>query len=1037
MTFSPHLLIRASAGSGKTHQLTSRFIGLLTSGEDPAGILAVTFTRRAAGEIMERVLLRMLSATGNPEALKQLQDSLVEAGFGRATSEQIEIALRGLVDQLHRCGVSTLDAFFARLAIAHTFECRLPPGWTILEKDQLEAVQAAAIQQILADGGQAKARILMHRLSRGKATSQVADQLEQIVSHGHDKYIEFPYSAWQNPQMSPTPDDARVQQVLDLFHSVTCPLTKAGTPKKNWQGALTRLGTWFDHPDGADALGLFKSGLALAVLNGESKFDRVEIPEDIFISVQLIIETARAHIASTILAQNIATRELLASYDRYRSIGLHTRGGVAFQDIPQALAVASVLASADTILYRLDASTRHLLLDEFQDTSLLQFAALRPLIEEVASDSDGGRTVFCVGDPKQAIYGWRGGRAEVLDLLQDFLKPGSDQTLDKSYRSSQEILDGVNTVFGNLPPEEWLATDRQAISNWCVNFHDHVSAAGGPGDAPGHIVLKVAQQHPDRDIAVCPYIDAIDEVERIIGISTECSIAILVRKNQNIARMVAALRERGIDASEEGGNPLVDSPAVGRLVALLELIEHPGDSTMRFAVAHSPLPQIARSIGGFPDGDWQDSQVARAISDTLRRRIHERGITEAIAPLAEGLAQICSPEDRVRIRQMMEQIHIRRFRGCRLEELIAHLRTHHLSSPSGSRVEVMTVHQAKGLGRDVVILPELAPDWFKVLPNLLEQRATTDPSGERWISRYISKLERQILGEPYLEMNRQARQSQLQEALSVLYVAMTRARRSLIMILPAKKPPEASAAHLLLHTLGEGQPVTPGATLYERGDAGCPALIPGEPETLSTEAQVPQLSIPSVGVVQTPSQHSATFSSEASFRARSIGTLVHFAFEQLEWAADLPPDIEELLSREYPRLSPFIEETVKLLAEAVQERGLRATLDRTETEQRLGKCDGDQLVLEREVPFCCNNGDDLLNGIIDRLVILERDGRPIAAEVIDFKTDQINQSSQQTAEKHADQMESYRLAVSKTWGIETDRIDCRVLLVKSGELVTL
>ena len=158
MTFSPHLLIRASAGSGKTHQLTSRFIGLLTSGEDPAGILAVTFTRRAAGEIMERVLLRMLTATVDPEALKQLQDSLVEAGFEPASSPQIEVALRGLVDQLHRCGVSTLDAFFARLAVAHTFECELPPGWTILEKDQLEAVQAAAIQQILSVDSPVEAR---------------------------------------------------------------------------------------------------------------------------------------------------------------------------------------------------------------------------------------------------------------------------------------------------------------------------------------------------------------------------------------------------------------------------------------------------------------------------------------------------------------------------------------------------------------------------------------------------------------------------------------------------------------------------------------------------------------------------------------------------------------------------------------------------------------------------------------------------------------------------------------------------------------
>ena len=96
MTFSDHLLIRASAGSGKTHQLTSRFIGLLVAGEEPSGILAVTFTRLAAGEILERILGRMLKATRNRSELQKLQDSLVEADFPSPSLEQVEDVLGDL-----------------------------------------------------------------------------------------------------------------------------------------------------------------------------------------------------------------------------------------------------------------------------------------------------------------------------------------------------------------------------------------------------------------------------------------------------------------------------------------------------------------------------------------------------------------------------------------------------------------------------------------------------------------------------------------------------------------------------------------------------------------------------------------------------------------------------------------------------------------------------------------------------------------------------------------------------------------------------
>ncbi|MDE0960005.1 MAG: UvrD-helicase domain-containing protein [Planctomycetota bacterium] len=1038
MTFSHHLLIRASAGSGKTHQLTSRFIGLLVMGEEPSGILAVTFTRLAAGEIMERVLHRMLAATRNAGALKELQVSLQEAGFPKPTGDQVEEALQRLLGQLHRCNVSTLDAFFSRLATAHTFECGFPPGWTILETEKLESIQAGAIQRLLSTGTEVEARLLMHRLSRGSASSQVADQLQAIVSRAHEKYLEFPPSAWINPHQSPAPSDREIQFVRQQFESIECPKTKGGTFRKAWKKSLDMIRIWFEEPATIDLLEMFKSGLAKKVLESETQFDRVEIPDELRVTVELLLHTVRSDISAVIRAQNIATGELLANYDHFRTIGLRAKGGVAYQDVPQALAIAGVLGSPGTILYRLDASTRHLLLDEFQDTSMMQFAALRPLIVEIASDAADGRSVFCVGDPKQAIYGWRGGRAEVLDLLEQYLAPGSNQCLDESYRSSQEILDAVNMVFSDLPLPSWLEEDRQAIGNWCENFHDHVTASGGPGDAPGHVALRVAREHPDRGSEVCPYIDAIEEVERVTEKSPQATIAILVRKNMNIAKMVAALRERGIDASEEGGNPLVDSPAVGRLVALLELVEHPGDSTMRFAVARSPLPEIARSLAGFPTGDWLDPAVAQQLSALLRKRIHELGIVDAIAPLAEGLAQICSPEDRTRIHQMMEQIHIRKPTTGRLDELIAHLRKHRLSVPSGSRVQVMTVHQAKGLGRDVVILPELAAGWFKVLPSLLERRASADSTDPPWISRYIKKLEQQILQQPYPEMNRQARRSQLQESLSVLYVAMTRAKRSLTMIIPATPPPQDSAAYLLWTTLGQSQPLVAGTTLFEKGDpASVARSVQGSGDAPSQETPIPQLVAASSSATRTPSQHAYWFPTEGSYRAQSLGTLAHLALEQIDWGVPKAKDLQAILKKEQPRLDRFANDTIELVDHCLGLDEVQQLFDPDATRLRLGFEEGDQLALEREVPFSCEVDNELLNGIIDRLVILERNSVAVAAEVIDFKTDRISSTAKEAVEKHREQLEYYRIAVSRTWAIDEQKIAMRILLVRSGEVVTL
>src|SRR5262245_16751699 len=105
----PHLRIRASAGSGKTHQLTNRYLALLAAGVDPESILATTFTRKAAGEILERVLGRLAEAAGDAQAADDLDQQIGAAARSRADFVAL---LRRMVQCLHRARIGTLDSFY-------------------------------------------------------------------------------------------------------------------------------------------------------------------------------------------------------------------------------------------------------------------------------------------------------------------------------------------------------------------------------------------------------------------------------------------------------------------------------------------------------------------------------------------------------------------------------------------------------------------------------------------------------------------------------------------------------------------------------------------------------------------------------------------------------------------------------------------------------------------------------------------------------------------------------------------------------------
>ena len=149
--------------------------------------------------------------------------------------------------------------------------------------------------------------------------------------------------------------------------------------------------------------------------------------------------------------QTEATRDLLQRFDTaYQHLKARERS-VRFEDVTRRLGEAALADRLEEVVYRLDGQVAHLLLDEFQDTSALQWRVLRPFAQRVVRGGEE-RSFFCVGNVKQAIYGWRGGVAEIFDALDDEFGGLPSRALNESFRSSPVVIDCVNKVFKRSLP---------------------------------------------------------------------------------------------------------------------------------------------------------------------------------------------------------------------------------------------------------------------------------------------------------------------------------------------------------------------------------------------------------------------------------------------------------------------------------------------------------------------------------------------------------------------------------------------------------
>lgn len=1090
----PHRLIRASAGSGKTYQLSNRYLSLLRDGADADRILATTFTRKAAGEILARVMSRLVEDQGSLS--RELADAFPPPdGQRQRNSRDMTDAL---VHKLDRLSISTLDSFFHRLASSFAMELSMPAGAALMDDGdplvqelRLDAIEAVLSEAGEADGSFAALLALLQRLNHDQAKRSTTDAILDIVSTLHSLYIEQPDAeAWAQPPLTTAGgllDDAALQRHLadlDRLEADTPTSKNSDKPDGRFSKVLNTLVQLIHRQDWQ---ALATHGFCEKITSDDPSYYGKPIPASWIATLSPLIDHARLVVLKQIQAGNIARHSLLERYHRHFAAMKRSRNVLTFSDVTTMLCRA--LPDREEIYYRLDGRIEHLLLDEFQDTSPAQWQVLRPLAEETAATFD--RSFFCVGDVKQAIYGWRGGCAQLFNqVIADLhLPPEAIQDLSVNWRSSQTVLDAVNRVFGSmssLPVMSSPSIFADTAATWTAGYEGH-RAAHKNAELPGHVCLLTSELEPEEDagdgrddaddtdasdqnVAVSAKAHDYFVARHIAQLATQHpnrSIGVLVRRRKTAALLIDLLRLQNVEASGEGGSAVTDDYMVNLILVAMDLADHPADSIAAFQLAHSPMAEV---LG-------LDEQSPAAVARTIRKQVMDEGYASVVAGWARAVRPLGDERNRRRLGQLIQlgESYEERVTGeasVRPSRMSQFVRSKRVEEASSDAIRVMTVHQSKGLEFDIVVLPELtAPLIGAVQQQSVCVLRDSETSPIRAVCPNPATNLR-ALNETLMLAHEQEQGRRLNDDLAVLYVAMTRARQALWMIVPPLSKTKSgwsstgytnnSYATLLRQALaGTHQDDFDDATLglenhvlYQHGprdwdtpresaqpqDASTPAAMHALPRQLRLKAAgrgrgrdvISPSGMESQGVL-----HGRDLLWHGGGPSRLRGSVIHAWFEQVGWLDEGEvPSVDDLhsIAMQLGATEEQVAEWAQTFEHALQQPQIQALLSRSGSEA--GQLD--QLHNELALAWVEKSGR-MVYGRADRVVVA---GGGAGATVIDFKTDDLGEPVDASrlasaVERYRPQLAMYIEAVAKRFDLPADSVSAKLVMVLYGRVVDI
>lgn len=1017
----------------------------------------MTFTRKAAGEFFQRILQRLSFLSQQPGEARSYLTGMEPLP---ADWPDFSVLLRRVTQRLHRLRLGTMDSFFSSITACFPLELGLPLGATVMAEN--EAAQArrealdALLEQIHSSRDDQAGRALLEGFKQatfGIEERSAAGSLESWIDDHHATWLDSgDGSRWGALPGLERQGAGALGEALQALQDRFVPRTDEG--RDFFDQFITQASKW---EPGATLPPRVKYFLEkTAVIWPELKAGRADIGWARGKKTELSGEVARAWacVAGLLLQQELGCRvqrtrgmaALMSLYEAEYSRRVRARGRLSFADVQRLLAAASVDGaewadgeSAD-LWFRLDGRYDHWLFDEFQDTSRVQWNVVSGLVDEVMQDDTGRRSFYAVGDPKQSIYLWRQAEPGLFDdVLRQWPGQGGDglepQTLSQSFRSAPAVLGAVNAVFEDEARIEALLPG--CTTGFAFKRHQ---AADGNKNVTGHAaLLSVLNEEGQRSTDTTPAVTAL--LNEIRPLERGLTCAVLVRGNRSANAIAEELRaSTGMEVvCESQIYPATDNAVTLALLSLLQLAAHPGDKLALEHLKMTPLwPQIELPSRGWK---WTCQQV--------RSSVLEHGFVGFVEVWAERLRSVFPEMDvfhELRLRQFGEMAAAFDAGGSRdIDAFLQHVREMPVQvRGAANAVQVMTVHKAKGLEFDVVILPDLDGDAMSHVRSrsLLVSRDTQ--GGVSWVLQEPPRI-----FAPYHEALKQeqdtARQRAGFESLCRLYVAMTRAKRGLYLIAeppPKTKEPtikEAQFVRRMLGVEGEGEASESYLTEWQTGDpqwySHLPSLAPRPPEVAVTKIPLGELLRN-----HQPLARRVTPSGEEDFQVkgsmlfsagrepgRRLGNLVHELFSHVEWwGAEASMEILESRWRESGLLRG---EAVEAAALAM----VRAVLQSAAASYAFGRPAAGAAAW-REKPFDLIHEGSWISGVFDRVIVTQDSVR-----LIDFKTDEVSDEAalEEKTAGYRPQILLYRQALTRLTGVSPEKIESALLFTRNCRLVDI
>ena len=821
-----NVVLEASAGTGKTRVLVTRYLNLLNADVDPANILAITFTRKAAAEMHERIV----------RALRE-DASRSEAGRRRWLD---------LRDRLGEIAISTIDAFCLSLLREFPLEADLDPGFEVADETEVPRLVDLAIDRtlriclglaardadlalVLAQLGTAKARAgLAHLLQRRLVARGALDRflvrwprdltitsacaravtglqeacralpggLESFVASGpvaHPMFRLLAATLRSLPSLPPA-DAAAVRAALDRVREHF--LTQDGEPRAE-KGPHPPYRA--EHCRSAEAWRAHRQAIAAVaprVVEVQGVFDR--------------------HL-NALLARGV--RHLFAIAEREYRQTLDERSVLDFTDlVDRARHLLRQMDEFAQSRFRLESRYHHVLVDEFQDTSRAQWELVQLLIRSwgegfgLVHEAPLQPTIFVVGDRKQSIYRFRDAEVTVLDDAAAFIgrlrEGGRPRTsIRQSLRAGPELLAFVNDVFdevgqvaGRADAFRYGDDDRFPIDEASLDRGHEVEAPVGL--AAANDARECARLVADEIARLCRETTVPDRDTGIARPVKSCDIAILFRSRVSHREFEEALEARGIPAYVYKGLGFFDADEIKDLSALMRYLAEPTSAVRAAAFLRSRLvrlsdtglsrlaPNLAAALTGpeappsVPSLDEDDRAVLARTRDSVRSwlalvdRIPPADLVDEILAGSAYAFELRGPrraqawENVKKLRALVRRIQNRGY--ATLARIADHLDRLHAGDESNAvldaleAVNLMTVHAAKGLEFPIVFVVNLAKGIAAPPPPV---RVVEDAGGEPVVTvgRYVP------------EADEDEKAKELEETKRLLYVALTRARSRLYL----------------------------------------------------------------------------------------------------------------------------------------------------------------------------------------------------------------------------------------------------------------